>query len=249
MTNHKLNKKSKVLISNTSDDDVINMLRDLNNDVILLPEYDKLPFPVASHADMLFFAYRKKLFCFAEYLNANKELFENLNADLFPIAQTPTPDYPNDIILNSVLLKENSDHPFILGLEKFMSKELKALPERKVNVKQGYTHCSCCVVGENSVITADKGISDSCKQNGVDTLLIAPENINLKGYNTGFIGGASGIVGGTLCFFGDPYTHIDGEKIIRFTEQKISEGKAFVKNIKYISGPLRDYGGLVFLPQ
>lgn len=246
MSNQNSSEKNMILISDMADNGIIELLKEFKSDVILLPKYHALPRPVSSHADMLFFRYRDRLFGFSEYLRDNIELFKK-KKNIIPIRQIPSEKYPNDILLNSVLLREKSDDAFILGAEKFMADELKNLPERKVTVKQGYAHCSSCIVGDSSVITSDRGIAAACAENGCDVLLISPGGIILEGYDTGFIGGASGIAGETFFFFGDPFTHNDGQRMIDFINGQISAGKTSVKNIKYASGPLRDFGGLIYV--
>ena len=41
-----------------------------------------------------------------------------------------------------------------------------------INVKQGYAKCSICVVSDNAIITADKGIAKAAIQNRIDVLEI-----------------------------------------------------------------------------
>ena len=65
-----------------------------------------------------------------------------------------------------------------------------------VNVKQGYTKCSVSVVDENSIITSDKGIALAAGKKGLDVLLLeAGQNITLPGFEYGFIGGSTGLLG------------------------------------------------------
>ena len=60
-----------------------------------------------------------------------------------------------------------------------------------ISVKQGYTRCSICVVNDNALITADRGVADACNTHGIDCLLIEPGYVELQGYEYGFIGGAA----------------------------------------------------------
>ena len=64
----------------------------------------------------------------------------------------------------------------------------------RVNVSQGYAKCSTCVVGEDAIITYDRGIAKAADAAGMDVLVIEPGHVDLPGYDTGFIGGASGLV-------------------------------------------------------
>jgi len=74
---------------------------------------------------------------------------------------------------------------------------LKALEEEKVkliNVKQGYTKCSVCILDSKTVITSDRKLSEAAGANGIESFLIEPGGIELKGFDYGFIGGASGLL-------------------------------------------------------
>jgi hypothetical protein len=110
--------------------------------------------------------------------------------------------------------------------------------------KQGYAKCSAVSVGESAIITADKNIVRAAKAAGADALLIsaAPEAIRLDGYDYGFIGGASGVLGDTVYFTGDISSHPDAERIAEFC-------KAHEKKIISLSNePLNDVGGIFFFP-
>ena len=61
----------------------------------------------------------------------------------------------------------------------------------RIQVRQGYARCSTCVVDERSVITSDAGIAKAAARHGIDVLGIRPGYIELEGFDTGFIGGAS----------------------------------------------------------
>jgi len=92
----------------------------------------------------------------------------------------------------------------------------------------------------NAVVTADASIYRSAKKYGIDALLISPGGIGIEKYDTGFIGGASGMLEiGKTAVFGNILSHPDGEKILAFAhahgEEIISLGE----------GKLFDYGGIV----
>lgn len=83
-------------------------------------------------------------------------------------------------------------------------------------VNQHYARCSICVVDEKSIITADHGIAQACKDY-LDVLEIQPGHIDLPGFNYGFIGGCSFKLGKErLAFTGTLDYHPDKEKILRF---------------------------------
>lgn len=61
-------------------------------------------------------------------------------------------------------------------------------------VKQGYAKCSVAPVGENSVITADRGIYIAAEKVGLNALLISNSGVLLPPYKNGFFGGACGMI-------------------------------------------------------
>ena len=86
-----------------------------------------------------------------------------------------------------------------------------------LEVQQGYTKCSICVVSENAIITSDIGIHCKAKESGIDSLLISPGYIDLPGYKYGFIGGASfKISDNVIAFTGSLDSHPDKDNIEHF---------------------------------
>lgn len=111
---------------------------------------------------------------------------------------------------------------------------------RKVHVAQGYAKCSCVVVDEDSIITADMGIAKAATKSGLQVLVIEPGQVVLEGYPYGFIGGASGKVGKTIVFSGNLEDHSDFLAIKDFIEER-------GLTIKYFKDyPLTDIGSIIF---
>jgi hypothetical protein len=107
-----------------------------------------------------------------------------------------------------------------------------------VNVKQGYAACSTLVVNDKKVITTDRGMKKTFEKYGIDTLLVTFEDIELKGYNSGFIGGSVCILGNFLYVFGELEKHTDFSKIQRF----IADEHLIIKSI--LPGGVSDFGGI-----
>jgi len=90
-----------------------------------------------------------------------------------------------------------------------------------IDVKQGYSKCSICVVDENSVITADQGIAKKIsKEKGPDCLLISPGHIILERHEYGFIGGSCGLIGNEIVFNGDISLHPDFKRISNYIKSR-----------------------------
>lgn len=138
-----------------------------------------------------------------------------------------SPAYPGDIIYNAC-----STGKFFVHNLKYTAPELLDKVEElgliRVNVSQGYAKCSTCVVGEDAIITYDRGIAKAADAAGMDVLAIEPGHVELPGYDTGFIGGASGLVTDLrtpapspqiLVFNGDLSAHPDYRAITDFASE------------------------------
>lgn len=178
-------------------------------DVLPLEPYDKLDLPVASHADMLVFAFEGAVFCYNDYYLNNKSIFDEAEKCGYKIIRVKSEcdrKYPNDISLNVLKIGDA-----LIGNLKHTAPEILRLAEEKcyklINVKQGYSACATLVLNDKNAITADPSIYNALKLLGVDVLLINPNGIDLEGYNCGFIGGASFVFENTVYFFGDIKSH------------------------------------------
>lgn len=231
---------SKVLTVITAPEKrVIEALSGMGITCITTKESQDLSTPVNYHPDML--CHHLGGEDFAVYRDQT-DLFEKLiglGASVYKSKKTLQPDYPNDIALNALRLsrlafgKTSSMEPILL--EYYNSKKVEL-----VDIKQGYTKCSVCVVDEKSIITSDKSISQKAREKGLDVLLISPGYIELNGYDYGFIGGTCGKIDkNVLAFAGDIKNHPQWEKIIKFCKER---------NVSVISlhnGPLQDIGSII----
>ena len=149
--------------------------------------------------------------------------------------------YPYDIPYNCAVLKD-----YIICNEPYTENTIKNIAltaNRKIlNVPQGYSKCSICLVSGEAIITADKSIYDVCKKNKIDVLKISEGHIELDGMNYGFIGGVGGLINETtLALNGELKTHPDCNDI-----------KAFCKNhnvdiVELKKGPLYDIGSIILV--
>ncbi len=213
--------KALVLASSTLPQRCASSLSDSGFEVITMPAYNRLQAGVSSHPDMLTFFYGNRYICTKEYYYMARETFERINSYGYsPIFtdEIPCENYPDDILFNAVAFGDK-----LFCLEKGASKTLINFANTNglkiINTNQGYTKCSVCKVSGNAMITADKGISDLAKANGIDVLTIREGHVLLDGYNYGFIGGANGVYEDKVYFCGDVTKHPDGEEIIAFCEK------------------------------
>lgn len=111
-----------------------------------------------------------------------------------------------------------------------------------INVKQGYAKCSCAIVSDSALITADKGIYNSLKETNIEILLIQQGRVELQGADYGFIGGASGLDNNKriLYFAGNIHAHPDYQRIKAFCERHHTDTMSLSED------DLTDIGGMLF---
>ncbi|MGL4655624.1 MAG: DUF6873 family GME fold protein [Sarcina sp.] len=147
--------------------------------------------------------------------------------------------YPNNIFLNALNLKDyfihNLKYTDEVLLSSIQNKEL-------INIKQGYSKCSCAVISDNALITSDVGIYNSLKPYNIDVLLVPAGDILLPGLSYGFIGGSCGLIAkDKLAFFGSLKNHSYGKEVKEFLF------KHSVEPIYLSSSKLIDRGSILTL--
>ena len=112
---------------------------------------------------------------------------------------------------------------------------LSLLKNKKlINVKQGYTKCSTCIVNNHAIITSDISIAKALSLEKIDVLLIPPGDILLPGLNYGFIGGATGLIeDNVLAFYGHLDYYLYGKEVLKFLNKHKVE-PVFLRNGKLI---------------
>lgn len=190
--------------------------------------------PVASHADMQVVHLYRDIFVEAsvEFCKGKapyKQKIDNtwckagklveLGISVWRGESVLSPDYPACAAYNVLLFgKLAVFNPKCL--DNALKKAIISLEYQPVFVKQGFSRCSVCVISQNAVITSDTGIAKALRDCGVDVLLIRPGYIELPGYDTGFIGGASfKISNDTVAFTGRLNAHPDYDQILAFLKK------------------------------
>jgi hypothetical protein len=230
----------KVIIDKRAPEAVKASLIDMGYSLIQMPPHPALPAPVSAHPDMLLFPAPDAIYCTRSYAEiANRELECIAAAAKRPIryidAEYGT-QYPHDVLLNAACVGNT-----LFGLPQATAKELTSHKSFTLaTIKQGYAKCSGLVFG-GCLVTADGGIARAGRVLGGEVCRICPGFIALPGYDCGFIGGASGVVGQEVLFFGDPTRHPDGQRILSL----ISASGFKWKGLSDL--PLTDYGGLTVI--
>ncbi len=203
---------------------------------VRLPSFSGLPSPVCSHPDMLCFKNRRgELIITKDYYERERIFFDSLGIKIIASEEKLLPNYPKDVLFDAL-----SVNGIVFGKKGCVSRFILEESKEFVSVNQGYARCSVAMLSDNCAVTADSGLFSALTEKKIKTLLIRNGNIVLKGYDTGFIGGAGGrLPNGRYCFFGDIMSHPDGAMILEFAK----ENK--VKAVSLSDEPLSDHGGFV----
>ena len=143
-----------------------------------------------------------------------KELLKTKNINFIESDSTLSSKYPSNISLNAYI----TDNYLVHNL-KFTDKKILDYCKNKktINVNQGYTKCSILPLREKVIITNDTGIYNTLKNEGFDILLLPFGDIELSGFNYGFIGGVGGMISNdSMAFFGSLDNYAFGNEVKKF---------------------------------
>ena len=218
-------------------------LSNLNVNPILVPKCNEVYESINGHPDIQLNILKSKG---TDHIIVQKNINENFikilksnNIKYILSKNSLSNTYPNDIILNSLILENYFIHNLKFSDENLLkSQNLKT----KINVPQGYTKCSILPVRENALITSDKGVFEALKDYSFDILLLPSGDILLPSLNYGFIGGTGGMIShDKMAFFGDLDSYTWGNEVKRFLH------KYDVSPIALRKGKLIDRGSLLTL--
>lgn len=221
----------------------LNNLLKLNMNPILVPKCNSVYEAINGHPDIQLNILKNnssnKVIIQKDISQNFKNILIDNDIDFIVSINSLSYTYPNDIILNSLILENH----FIHNL-KFTDKNLLAsqLTKIKINVSQGYTKCSVLPVRDKALITSDKGIFKALQEYDFDILLLPPGDISLPSLNYGFIGGVGGMISlNRMAFFGDLDCYNWGDEIKKFLY------KYDISPIALRKGKLIDRGSLLTL--
>lgn len=223
-------------------EELVNLSK-LNVNPILVPKCNEVYEAIDGHPDIQLNILKSKSY---DDIIVQKNIGENFkqilksNSIKYIVSKNSLSNtYPNDIILNSLILENHFIHNLKFTDENLLeSQNLKT----KINVSQGYTKCSILPVRDNALITSDKGIFEVLKEYNFNILLLPPGDILLPSLNYGFIGGTGGMISNDrMVFFGDLDCYKWGEEVKKFLY------KLDVSPIALRKGKLIDRGSLLTL--
>lgn len=199
--------------------------------LLICPPSNLLYEAVCGHPDMLMHIADDNIVVHTDMNSKFIQSLVLLNYNVYKSNLTLQTKYPYNICLNSLSLGNLFVHSI-----NFTDTNLLSLIKNKklINVKQGYTKCSTCIVNDHAIITSDVSIAKALILEKIDVLLIPPGDILLPGLNYGFIGGATGLIcDNVLAFYGHLDHYLYGKEILKFLNKHKVE-PAFLRNGKLI---------------
>lgn len=193
----------------------ISSLKKLNYDVIKIPKDNNLYEAINGHTDIQLNILNKNTLIINKNINLSfKELLKTKNINFIESDSTLSSKYPSNISLNAYI----TDNYLIHNLKFTDKKILEHCKNKKtINVNQGYTKCSILPLREKAIITNDSGIYNILKNENFDILLLPFGDIELKGFNYGFIGGVGGMISSnSMAFFGSLDNYAFGNEVKKF---------------------------------
>lgn len=194
-------------------DDTIKSLKALNKNVIKTTRIHGVYDAICGHADIqAHYIGKNTIICAPEAYN------HYLKTDLKVIkgSKKLKECYPEDIFYNAAAFGN-----FLICKAEYTSPEILEIYNNRtlINVKQGYSKCSICIISDNAIITADNLIYKAAAKHGIDVLKIQEGFIELPGMQYGFLGGATGLIDKyTLAVNGNLKTHPDYNNIYAFSK-------------------------------
>ncbi len=227
----------RAFVSQLMPEQLVSELNDLGIITYKLGKSTNMSSELAYHPDILLNNFRKGLWLCesnAEYLP------DEISRSIFRESETELSDlYPFDCPFNNLQLYKtlicgkNADY-LIKAYAKYEEMRILYVP-------QNYTKCCCAVVNENAVITSDYYIGKTLRLNGFDVLTLNDtDEIGLRGFSHGLIGGCSVSISKTMLgFTGDLNKYRYGNDIRDFCSNY------GVDAISLSNESLYDYGGVL----
>lgn len=193
----------------------INSLKNLNYDVIKIPKDNNLYEAINGHTDIQLNILNRYTIIVNKNINLSfKKLLKTKNINFIESDSTLSFKYPSNISLNAYI----TDNYLVHNL-KFTDKKILDYCKNKkiIHVNQGYTKCSILPLREKAIITNDTGIYNTLKSENFDILLLPFGDIELSGFNYGFIGGVGGMISNdSMAFFGSLDNYAFGNEVKKF---------------------------------
>ena len=225
-------------IINTEDKEITEFLTELGYECIPVIPSDRVSEPISAHSDVLYRKLNNDTIMGSSCQNGNLQLLKSLGYTVIECDKL-SPGYTTESYLNFII---NDNHVIRNNKTAINLEDIYTRDKKIIDVKQGYTSCSTIQVTENAYITDDENIHNTLISNGLDCLKIKKGDIELTGYNYGFIGGASVKLNeDSILFFGNINDTTDKNNVIEFLNKYNIEA-VFIEGKK-----LKDIGSALIL--
>ena len=209
------NRVKKGIISGENEN-VIRLLESYAIEPIFTQPNFKIDKFISNHADINIHYLGNGQFIADSSQGSVISVLKRLDANIFMSEEPVSGKYPFDCCLNFARVGN-----ILFGKSDVCCNRLKKYCQSNgidiINVRQGYSKCSVCIVNDRSIITDDPAIKKAADAAGFDCLMICKGDIRLNGHNYGFIGGASTLIDkNKLMFFGNLKMHTNYQDIIKF---------------------------------
>lgn len=191
---------------------------------------------ISGHPDIFFCAIDNDLVVAPNTPSALKNEFKTQKINYLEGSERVGFKYPETAKYNCVV----TDH-FLIGNTELIDKKILEQTKSRdiIHVNQGYTRCNLLPLPQNRFITSDKGIEKALIDKGLDVLYVNPKDIQLPGFDHGFIGGAMGIKANQVFVIGKIKYLDEQEQLLDFLKE--------FELIELYDGPLFDGGSLIFI--
>ena len=229
-----IRKVKAVIIDGRVDENIINTLTKLNIRVIKTVKCEELYDAISYHPDIVMHPIDYQTLIIAPNVyDYYKDMLKNTSIKLIKGERKLKRNYPENIAYNVARVSRYAIHNFKYTDEK-LKYYLENLGIEFINVKQGYSKCSTCIVSDNAIITSDPSIYKECKEYLIDTLFINSGYIDLPGLDYGFIGGATGFISDIQLAFTGEYQHHPNFLDINVFLKKYGKKPVILNNKKII---------------
>ncbi len=203
--------------------------------VIKILPSSKISDGTASHADLHLLHLGENVLWTSFEQSDKLDLLKTYGFNVRMLKEPLGGEYPFDVPLNAAVIGD-----VVFQNPKTICKEINFANKKVVPIRQGYSKCSVCAVGENAVITDDTGIYSAALKNGIDALLVEKGDVKLRGRDYGFIGGCCGMINRTtMVFNGRLDSHRNAKEIKAFLKERGIDCLSFGEY------PLTDIGGII----
>lgn len=196
-------------------------LQKLNFKIIKIPKCNEVYNAINGHVDIqiCIIDNKKPLIIINKNISNNfKYILSENKINFIETKESITSPYPKNISINALITNDY----FIHKLDSTDKNLISNIQNTKklINVKQGYTKCSCLYLKDNALITNDPGIAKTLSSYNFDVLHLPYGDIILEDFEYGFIGGVGGMISDShLALFGSLDKYKYGVEVKEFLKK------------------------------